>query len=103
MTRVFSRRSALRVIGASIAATAAGPVFLRNAAQAQTRPFTWASTGGTWGETLKRVFVDAFAESQKLQLVHSAQLESVAMSKILVSCGNAPFDVSNGPQADMDL
>lgn len=101
MATEMSKRTALKVIGAG----ALAPIGfgLLAPAQAQGRPFTWAATGGTWGETIKRVFVDPFAAAQGLQPVHSAQLESVAAAKILASCGNAPYDVSNGPQPDYVL
>ena len=98
----ISRRRAMKTVSAGIASTALAPTWL-DSAQAQARPFTWAATGGTWGETLKRVFIDPFAQAHNLQPVHSAQLESIALSKILASCGNPIFDVSNGPQADYDL
>jgi putative spermidine/putrescine transport system substrate-binding protein len=98
----ISRRRAMKTVSAGIASAALAPTWL-DSGQAQARPFTWAATGGTWGETLKRVFIDPFAQAQNLQPVHSAQLESIALSKILASCGNPLFDVSNGPQADYDL
>lgn len=99
--RPLSRRSILKAAGAGLASTSM--ISLPHVGNAQGRPFTWASTGGTWGETIKRVFIDPFAQSQNLQPVHAAQLESVAMSKVLASCGNPPYDVSNGSQADFDL
>ena len=102
MTTLISRRKALSVIGGGAAAGVIADTSIPQA-HAQGRPFTWASTGGTWGETIKRVFVDPFAQAVSLQPAHSAQLESVAVSKIMASCGNAPFDVSNGSQADNDL
>lgn len=104
MTKDISRRTALAAMGSSVVAGLALPVSAPwTPARAQGRPFTWAATGGTWGDTLKRVFVEPFAKAQGLEVTHSAQLESVAASKILASCGSPPFDVSNGPQADYDL
>lgn len=103
MKSSMTRRSALKLTGVGALASVAGVLPPAPTARAQSRPFTWAATGGTWGETLKRVFIDPFAASQNLQPAHSAQLESIAMSKILASCGSPPFDVSNGPQADYDL
>lgn len=103
MRTTITRRLVLKGAGAGVVAGALGSSLPMPAAHAQARPFTWAATGGTWGETLKRIFIDPFAAAQSLQPAHSAQLESVAMSKILASCGNPPFDVSNGPQADYDL
>ena len=104
MKRSLSRRNALSLIGSTVIGGMAVdlPGVLRRAS-AQNRPFTWAATGGTWGETLNKVFVEPFAKANQLQPVHSAQLESVAASKLLASCGNPPFDVSDGPQADYDL
>lgn len=101
MNRI-SRRSVLKGTAALAASAGLAPL-VGGSALAQARPFTWASTGGTWGETLGRVFVEPFATARGLETVHSAQLESVAMSKILASCGEPPFEVTNGPQADMDL
>jgi putative spermidine/putrescine transport system substrate-binding protein len=98
----ISRRSVLKVAGVGMASAVVAPKWFASS-EAQARAFTWAATGGTWGDTIKRVFIDPFAQAQSLQPVHSAQLESIAMSKILASCGSAPFDVSNGPQADYDL
>ncbi len=100
----FSRRKALAAFGTAAIAGAASPLLGRLApAAAQARPFTWAATGGSWGETLNRLFIKPFADQHKLTVNHSAQLEAVAASKIMASCGNAPFDVSNGPQSDYDL
>ncbi len=104
MSNGISRREVLTMIGSSVMVGAAlTSQSLITPAFAQSRPFTWAATGGTWGDTLRRIFVEPFAKAQGLEAVHSAQLESVAASKILASCGNPPFDVSNGPQADYDL
>ena len=50
------------------------------------------------------MLVDPFFASQSgAKPVHSAQLKSVAAAKILASCGSAPYDVSNGPQADYSM
>ena len=102
MAERISRRKALGVIGAGASVALIGTTSAPSV-RAQGRPFTWASTGGTWGDTLKRIFVDPHAQANNLQPAHSAQLESVAVSKIMASCGNPPFDVSNGSQADSDL
>ncbi|MCB2080557.1 MAG: extracellular solute-binding protein [Novosphingobium sp.] len=98
----ISRRSVLKGAGAGVAAAALTGI-VPKAATTQARPFTWAATGGTWGDTLNKVFIEPFAKANGLEVVHSAQLESVALSKALASCGNPPFEVTNGPQADMDL
>ena len=101
---VISRRRALAAIGsATLTGAAMAAIGDVPHANAQARPFTWAATGGTWGDALNRVFVEPFARAQGLNTVHSAQLEAVAASKIMASCGNPPFDISNGPQADYDL
>lgn len=92
------RRSALTAAASVLIA----PSIPRAQAQGGQR-FTWAATGGTWGATLQRVFVDPFAQANRLQVTHSAQLESIATSKLLASCGSPPFDVMNGPQSDADL
>lgn len=97
----ITRRSALGLIGAgAVAGTGLG---LPGLARAQTRPFTWAATGGTWGGTIGDVFVAPFAEASGIDPQHSAQLESVAAAKLLASCGNPPYDVSNCAQADAVL
>ncbi|WP_291296889.1 extracellular solute-binding protein [Elioraea sp.] len=101
MINALSRRSMLLAASGGAAALTAGGI---GNAQAQAgRPFTWAATGGTWGATLDRVFVEPFARANRLQVLHAAQLESIATSKLLASCGSAPFDVTNGPQSDADL
>jgi putative spermidine/putrescine transport system substrate-binding protein len=103
MTGDVSRRVALKTVAAGAMAAAGqyglGP--LRAQTGGAARPFTWAATGGTWGDTLKTIFVDPFFAAQGgPKPVHSAQLESVAAAKILASCGSAPYDVSDGPQSD---
>lgn len=100
----LSRRTALKALGGSALAGFLPGVSALAQQGGAARPFTWAGTGGTWGETLKSVFVDPFfAGRSGSKPVHSAQLESVAAAKILASCGNAPYDVSNGPQADYSM
>ena len=100
----FNRRDTLRVFGAASIGIALAERGLIMPANAQT-PFVWAATGGTWGETIGRVFVEGagFAEQTGLDPVHSAQLESVATAKVLSQCGQAPYDVSSGAQADAML
>jgi putative spermidine/putrescine transport system substrate-binding protein len=101
MIRQISRRS---VLGGLLAAGTLGATDGVAQKAGPSRPFTWAGTGGTWGDTLQSVFVDPFVASQNgLRVIHSAQLESVAAAKILASCGSAPYDVSDGPQADYAL
>ncbi len=100
----FSRRDALKAFGTTALTGSIVPAFAPSSpVAAQGRPFTWAATGGTWGDTIGRIFIKPFAAEQKLATSHSAQLEAVAASKIMATCGSAPFDVSNGPQADYDL
>lgn len=104
MATDFSRRMALKALGGTALAAGTLPGAGASAQGAAGRPFTWAATGGTWGETLKSVFVDPFFAGQSgAKPVHSAQLESVAAAKVLASCGSAPYDVSNGPQADYSM
>lgn len=99
-----TRRETLRIFGAASVGLALAEAGLVSPARAQ-GAFTWAATGGTWGETIGRVFVDGadFATQTGLETVHSAQLESVAAAKILAACGNAPYDVSSGAQVDYVL
>lgn len=100
----WTRRDALKLFGAA----SAGAFLMENGlilpANAQ-GTFTWAATGGTWGDTINKAFVQeaGFADQTALSVVHSAQLESVAAAKILAECGRAPFDVSSGAQADYIL
>lgn len=99
-----TRRDALKLFGAaslSVALVEGGMLTPARAAGT----FTWAATGGTWGETIRRVFVEGsnFADTTGLKTVHSAQLESVAASKVLAACGRAPYDVSSGAQVDYVL
>jgi putative spermidine/putrescine transport system substrate-binding protein len=96
---ILSRRSFLNAgASATLAFALDGPAH----AEGQ---FVWAGTGGTWGDTINRVFIQepGFANKAKLEIVHSSQLESVAASKILASCGAAPYDVSSGSQVDYTL
>jgi len=101
----FSRRSAMKMLGCSAIAGISLPAFhASRQAIAQTRPFTWAATGGTWGSTLKSVFLDTYQKKTPgFTATHSAQLESIASAKILASCGSAPYDVTNVPQSDAKL
>jgi len=74
---------------------------LKSAFAAQ-QPFNWASTGGSWGEQLEKSFIDGpgFPARTKLELVHTAQLETVSVSKIIANRGNPPYDVSNNGPAE---
>lgn len=67
------------------------------------RPFTWASTGGAWGEHLEQIFVESggFTKLTGLSQQHSFQLESIAASKIMASRGAPPYDISDHGQAEV--
>ena len=85
----ISRRRVLATIGsATLTGAAIAAIGDVPHANAQVRPFTWAGTGGTWGDALNRVFVEPFAKAQGLNTVHSAQLEAIAASKIMASCAS---------------
>ncbi len=72
------------------------------AAQAPARPFTWVSTGGSWGEAVDRIFIrnSGFAATLSQPAVHAIEVDTIATSKILVACGHPPFDVGSSTQAD---
>jgi putative spermidine/putrescine transport system substrate-binding protein len=98
----ISRREMLKFLGAApLGAALGGTGFSRDALAAEGQ-FVWAGTGGTWGESIDKYFLQdpGFAAKTGLKISHSAQLESVAASKILASCGNSPYDVSSGSQVD---
>ena len=67
--------------------------------------FTIASTGGSWGDGIKSSFVTKtdFEKRYKVGWTHSAQLEAVAMSKIIASAGTPIFSVSTHGQAEATL
>ena len=67
--------------------------------------FIFASTGGSWGDGIKSSFVTKteFEKRFKVSAVHAAQLESVAASKIIASCGTPTFTVSTHGQAEAVL
>jgi putative spermidine/putrescine transport system substrate-binding protein len=67
--------------------------------------FTIASTGGSWGDGIKSSFVTKteFEKRHKASWTHSAQLESIAMSKIIANCGTPIFSVSTHGQAEATL
>jgi putative spermidine/putrescine transport system substrate-binding protein len=98
----FSRRDIMQLFGlttASIALVEAGWLTPANAARA----FTWASTGGSWGEHLDDIFVNkgGFAKATSLTPDHSFQLESIAASKIVAANGTPPYDVSDHGEAEV--
>jgi putative spermidine/putrescine transport system substrate-binding protein len=67
--------------------------------------FIIASTGGSWGEGIKASFVlkPEFEKRHKVGIAYAQQLESVAASKILASCGSPVFTVSTHGQAEAVL
>src|SRR5947207_9728949 len=67
--------------------------------------FIYASTGGSWGDGVKSSFVAKtdFEKRFKVTAAHAAQVESVAASKIIASCGTPTFTVSTHGQAEAVL
>src|SRR2546423_47751 len=78
----ITRRDMMTYFGLGSAAIALAEAGLLTPANAA-REFTWASTGGSWGEHLDNIFVKkgGFAEKTHLAPAHSFQLETVAASK----------------------
>ncbi|HEY0294478.1 MAG TPA: extracellular solute-binding protein [Bordetella sp.] len=85
---------------ASMGAYALGPG-LAPAAQAADAPFVWAGVGGRWAEMVVEAFIKGTTFEGKVS--QSAQVETIATSKILAACGNAPFAVSNNGPAEAAL
>src|SRR5262249_24226012 len=96
----LTRRQCLRVIAGTML-VATGPIRLAFAEE----KFTIASTGGSWGEGLKASFVVAsdFEKRYKVAVAYAQQLEPVAASKIVASCGNPVFSVSHHAQGEAVL
>ena len=100
----ISRREMMRLFActsASIALTEAGLITPALAA----RDFTWASTGGSWGEHLDNIFVKegGFVQAAKISATPSFQLETVATSKVIAAGGSPPYDVSAHGEAEVTL
>lgn len=97
----FTRRQLLQFAG-----MAAGPLAMIESGRLTPawaeEKFTVASTGGSWGEGIKKSFVIApkFEETYKVSVEYSQQLESVATAKIMAQCGNPPFTVSGHGEAE---
>lgn len=98
----MSRRRVLQGLAASAIVVAESG--LAGRARAEDK-FTIASTGGSWGDGIKASFVTApdFEKKAKVTVSYAQQLESVAASKIIASCGNPPFTVSTHGQAEAVL
>jgi putative spermidine/putrescine transport system substrate-binding protein len=98
----FSRRDLMKLFACSSAAIALTEAGLVKPASAA-RDFTWASTGGSWGEHVEDIFVKegGFAAATKLNPVHSFQLETVAASKVVAANGSPPYDVSDHGEAEV--
>jgi putative spermidine/putrescine transport system substrate-binding protein len=66
------------------------------------RPFTWATTGGSWGQDCQQIFLDqgGFAKLTGLSVRHAAQLEAVTASKIMTAGGRSLYDVSGNAPAE---
>jgi putative spermidine/putrescine transport system substrate-binding protein len=60
--------------------------------------FTLAMTGGSWGDTVKKVFVEGsgFKKKFDLDVDYSIQIDSVAVSKAILNKENPIFDVMEG-------
>jgi putative spermidine/putrescine transport system substrate-binding protein len=103
----FTRREMLAYLGLGAASIALAEAGLMASARAATpaRPFTWAATGGQWGEQLDAIFVGkgGFAQKSGVTPTHSFQLETVAVSKIVASNGDPPYDVSNNTVVDVTM
>jgi putative spermidine/putrescine transport system substrate-binding protein len=98
----ITRREFAALLGMSASAIALAEAGLVTPAFAA-RDFTWASTGGAWGEHLENIFVrkGGFAKATGLTPQHSFQLESVAASKIIAARGNPPYDISDHGDAEV--
>ncbi len=97
----ISRRAMLGHFGKMAGLVALAEAGLLNQAFAAQR-LNWASTGGTWGETIKKAFIDTPGWPAKANVdpVHTAQLETVSISKIIASKNNPPYDVTNNGPAE---
>ncbi len=104
MSERMTRRQFVLATGLGAAAIAAVEAAQPRRARGEEK-FTLACTGGSWGEGIKSTFVvgSDFEKRFNTTVVYSHQLESVAMSKILASCGNPPFSVSQHGQAEAVL
>lgn len=100
--RDASRRELLAGLGLGTVCTLFGTTGLIVPARAE-RPFTWASTGGAWGEHVDNIFVreGGFTKLTGLDPQHAFQLESIATSKIMASQGTPPYDISDHGQAEI--
>jgi putative spermidine/putrescine transport system substrate-binding protein len=98
----ISRRRFVQAAGAAAILAAEGSLVRRATAEDR---FTIASTGGSWGEGIKTSFVvkPEFEKRYKTSVTYAHQLESVAASKILASCGTPVFSVSTHGQAEAVL
>jgi putative spermidine/putrescine transport system substrate-binding protein len=65
----------------------------------------WSSTAGTWGDKLREIFVErpGFARQANVEPTLAVELDSVAASKVVASCGNPPFDVSSAGEPEIAL
>jgi putative spermidine/putrescine transport system substrate-binding protein len=100
-----TRRTLLRYIGGASAAVLAAESGLIPAAFAAGGQFVWSSTGGTWGDKLREIFVETpgFAQQTGLEPTLAVEMDPVAASKVLANCGNPPFDVSSAGEPEIAL
>jgi putative spermidine/putrescine transport system substrate-binding protein len=97
-----NRRSILKLLGGASAGILAAERGLYPAS-AQSQSFVWSSTAGTWGDKLREIFIEKpnFAKQTGLQPTLAVEMDSVAASKAVASCGNPPFDVSSAGQPEI--
>jgi spermidine/putrescine-binding protein len=67
------------------------------------RKFTWATTGGAWGDNIGSAFIEApkFPQKEGVELDHAIELESVIAAKIVSSGTDPVFDVADQAQAEV--
>lgn len=100
-----TRRDFLFQAAGGAAAIAMAESGLIRPAMAQGGTFVWSSTGGSWGEKLEEYFVTGpgFAAQTGLVPTLAVEMDSVAASKTVASCGNPPFDVSSAGEPEIAL
>jgi putative spermidine/putrescine transport system substrate-binding protein len=97
-----NRRSVMGMLSAAAASVALVENGILAPASAAEEKFVWAATGGAWSEQLTSSFVKGtkFAAGTTTQ---SAQLESIAASKILSANGAPEYSASNHGNAEVAL
>jgi putative spermidine/putrescine transport system substrate-binding protein len=90
MTSAHSRRHFLKVIGSAAALPALGTF---SPAMAEDK-FTMSSAGGTWGEFLRKAFVEG-SDFAKMDIAYEEGGDSVRLSKLIASRANPSVSVIN--------